>query len=135
MSSLTAATAQCPHSLTAHSLTSSRVVHRGAQDGADTTARTTLLPAELLLADPLPTVAAQAAAKALQAPAQLRLSTGLVLPPEPPRVRIFPHVEGNFATVIYITGTAPPNLSVIDRCHCACSTYGCRLNGTGLDRL
>lgn len=32
------------------------------------------------------------------------LTTGVQLPPEPPRVRIFPHVEGNYATVVYITG-------------------------------
>lgn len=31
-------------------------------------------------------------------------NTGLQLPPEPPRVRIFAHVEGNFATVVYIAG-------------------------------
>jgi hypothetical protein len=96
----------------AHSLTSAHSVH-SAQNGPDTATKTLLPSAELLLADSRPTVAAQAAAKALvepgKAPTQLRLSTGLVLPPEPPRVRIFPHVDGNFATVIYITGMAPPN--------------------------
>lgn len=38
---------------------------------------------------------------------QLLLPNGVQLPPEPPRVRIFPHVEGNYATVVYITVEEP----------------------------
>jgi hypothetical protein len=54
------------------------------------------------------TAAAPAKAAADRSPQQqsvpVSLSAGFQLPPEPPRVRIFPHVEGNFATVVYLTG-------------------------------
>lgn len=60
--------------------------------------------AEALLSDlQTPASRSQTPADTGRAPPP-HLNLTLQLPPEPPRIRNFPHVEGNFATVVYITG-------------------------------
>jgi hypothetical protein len=47
-----------------------------------------------------------AAAAVTPQPLLIPLGNGkhLRLPPEPPRIRIFPHVDGNYPTAVYVTG-------------------------------
>lgn len=65
--------------------------------------------AEALFAETAPgtTIAFNQATAAQSTEQSIRSANGWNLPPEPPRIRIFPHVEGNFATVVYITGETP----------------------------